>query len=187
MNMRSKTNERETREVADAVFRVISYDSNTGDIFRKLKDGTSIRIENSKRTDRWGCSYYLVSVCNKKFMVHRIAWLLHYGEWPDGQVDHVDGDGLNNKISNLRCVSNQLNAMNQKMRSDNSSGFVGVRKHGLVDRWQARVVQNGSEIYLGLFKTKEEAIEARRIASIKYGFHENHGRCSKVVASNSRD
>lgn len=74
-----------------------------------------------------GITYYTVKVSNKTCRVHRIVWGLHYGKIPEGmQIDHIDGNPLNNKISNLRCVDNKTNARNQKFREGNTSGVCGV-------------------------------------------------------------
>jgi HNH endonuclease/AP2 domain len=79
---------------------------------------------------------------------------------PDGQIDHVDGDGLNNQRSNLRLATAAQNAQNRRTRSDNGSGYKGVtqsRSHGRpIDRWIARI-GTGKRSYLGSFSTPEDA------------------------------
>ena len=183
--MRLTAKERETEELAEKVREHLSYDASTGVLYR-IRDTRwwkGGQIETGIRTDSDGCTYKQVGIGGEKVMAHRLAWLLYYKEWPDGQLDHQDGNGLNNRIDNLRCVTNMINAMNQKKNKRNTSGFVGVRKHAQDDRWQARIYNNGEEVYLGIFKTKEQAVEARRIASIKFGYHPNHGRSSAVESS----
>lgn len=104
------------------------------------------------RTDADGMTYRAVSILRRVFMSHRVAWLLHYGVWPTMRLDHRDGDGLNNRIDNLREVTNQQNGMNSKMSSRNSSGVVGVRWHPLANKWQARIKVFGCEEHLGLLR-----------------------------------
>lgn len=73
------------------------------------------------------CSYYVTKADNTSYRVHRIIWELFYGAIEDGwQVDHIDGDSLNNNINNLRCVKNITNSRNQKFRSTNTSEVCGV-------------------------------------------------------------
>lgn len=73
--------------------------------------------------------YWEMGFDNKGFLVHRIVWALHNGEIPAGMViDHIDGDGLNNRIENLRVVTQQSNMRNAKMYSSNKTGFVGVAR-----------------------------------------------------------
>lgn len=73
------------------------------------------------------CKYYSVKTGNCTYKVHRVIWELFYGPIEEGyQIDHIDGDSLNNDIKNLRCVSNKTNARNQKFRSTNTSKVCGV-------------------------------------------------------------
>ena len=72
-------------------------------------------------------SYYVVKVEHTSYRAHRVIWELFNGEIKQGwQVDHVDGNSLNNDIANLRCVENVTNARNQKFRSTNTSKVCGV-------------------------------------------------------------
>lgn len=72
--------------------------------------------------------YYQVRKDGKLHLVHRVIWEMHYGPIEQGKfVDHVDGDSLNNKLSNLRIVSREGNARNTKLKQTNTSGFAGVR------------------------------------------------------------
>lgn len=71
--------------------------------------------------------YYEVGLKNESYYVHRIIWELHYGEIPKGmQIDHIDGNSLNNEISNLRIVPNAINCRNQKKSKYNTSGVAGA-------------------------------------------------------------
>jgi len=90
------------------------------------------------------------------FLEHRIAWKLYYGTDPAGRVDHRNGNGFDNRISNLREATHSQNMMNQS-RPDK-----GVRFDKSSQRWMARVQVNKVSHYLGCHKTKEEALEAVR-------------------------
>lgn len=74
-------------------------------------------------------------------------------------VDHVNGNRLDNRRANLRCVPYSMNNLNQgnRLRSDNTHGFRGVSKHGPSGLWQARLTVSGKRHNLGYFKTPEEA------------------------------
>jgi hypothetical protein len=107
------------------------------------------------------------------YMAHRVAWSLHYGREPELFIDHIDGNGLNNRISNLRSVSHIQNMKNQKLRETNTSGVCGVswsngRKNGF---WVARI---GNK-HIGCYSKFEDAVKARHEASIASGYHQNHG------------
>ena len=60
---------------------------------------------------------------------HRLAWVHYYGEWPKDQIDHIDGNRQNNRISNLRCATNSENNRNRGPQSNNLSGYKGVSWH----------------------------------------------------------
>jgi len=71
--------------------------------------------------------YWKVRCCGSKNFAHRIVYTLKFGVIPDNmQIDHIDGNRLNNKISNLRAISKLVNSRNKKSESRNTSGFVGV-------------------------------------------------------------
>lgn len=106
---------------------------------------------------------------------HRVVWALHYGEWPTGDIDHINGIKTDNRIENLRMVSHAENMKNQRMRKTNTSGRIGVSWTKHYNYWVASITHEGKDFYLGSFSTFEDAVAARRAAEIKFGFHINHG------------
>jgi len=96
------------------------------------------------------------------YCAHRLAWLYVHGEWPPSGLDHRDGVPSNNAIANLRPATTQQNGQNRKMSSNNSSGYRGVQYNGR--RWVAHLGHHGKHLYLGTFKTAEEASEAYKAA-----------------------
>lgn len=103
-----------------------------------------------------------VQVDRKKYLVHRVVWFLHHGECPEF-LDHIDGNPLNNCIENLRPATKAQNAMNRRIRSDNSTGFKGIYPSG--KKFKASICLSGKNLYLGTFETKEEASSAYRVAA----------------------
>ena len=103
---------------------------------------------------------------NKGYLEHRLIWLYHYGEWPTLQIDHINGIRNDNRIENLREVTNQQNQYNRKPNKVSSSIFKGV---GLTadGRWRARIAIGGKVNYLGVFSSELEAAEAYEKASIE--------------------
>lgn len=98
---------------------------------------------------------------------HRLAWLWVHGEWPSGDIDHINRNKLDNRITNLRVVTRSINCHNIAGRS--SSGFKGVSAASKGQRWEARIMINRKPIYLGLYATPEEAAAARKGAEIALG------------------
>jgi len=101
--------------------------------------------------------------------VHRLAYVIMTGEQPQC-IDHIDGNGLNNKWTNLRSVSQNENGKNQKVHKTNTSGNRGVYFRKDSNKWRARITVDDKSINLGTFKDKQDAINARIDAEIKYGF-----------------
>lgn len=106
---------------------------------------------------------------------HRLIWLLERGSWPDQQIDHIDGDPSNNRIGNLRAASNRENARNQKIRSTNKSGTMGVYWDKRSGKWCAQISIVGARRHLGHFADLSEAVAARKLAEAENGYHANHG------------
>lgn len=109
------------------------------------------------------------------FKAHRIIWAMHHRQWPY-LIDHVDGNRQNNKIKNLRTVSDLENGQNCKRSKRNKSGVTGVCWIKKTNRWIVQIHVNGKNKRIGDFKDKQAAITARENANIEYGYHPNHGR-----------
>jgi hypothetical protein len=109
--------------------------------------------------------YRTVSLRSRIHFAHRLIWLYMTGEWPNGWVDHIDGDKLNNKWANLRDVTPQVNKQNlRKPHKDSSTGLLGAYRHR--DRFRSYIGLNGVQHWIGSFDTAEEAhqayVEAKR-------------------------
>ena len=119
--------------------------------------------------------YRTIMVDGKHYYTHRILWFYTHGTWPD-ELDHINGNGLDNRLCNLREVTHAQNCQNKKKQVTNSSGITGICWHSRDSVWIARIMVNGKAILLGSFKNKFDAMSARKSAEIKYNFHPNHGR-----------
>lgn len=121
--------------------------------------------------------YVFITILDKKYRAHRLAWLYMTGEFPSDQIDHINGIRSDNRWSNLRSVTNEINAKNQKRKKNNSSGVTGVWWSKQKRKWVAEIMVNYKKIHIGLFSEIEKATAARKEAEKMYGFHKNHGRC----------
>jgi hypothetical protein len=102
--------------------------------------------------------YKCINLCGKKYYSHRLAWLYMYGEFPKQHIDHINGIKSDNKIINLRDVSNSDNQQNQKTHHKNSkSGLMGSVKHN--NKFRAQITINGICYRSKVLETKEEAHE----------------------------
>lgn len=103
-----------------------------------------------------GDGYRYIKIGGKHYASHQLAWFYTYNEWPKDQIDHINGDILDNRICNLRIVSNRENQQNQKRHRN---GFLcGATPKG--NKWQSQIKMNGTKKYLGLFNTELEAHNA---------------------------
>lgn len=94
---------------------------------------------------------------------------------PSGmEVDHIDGDGLNNRKSNLRIATKEQNRRNVAIRPDNTSGYKGVTFDKASGKWQSAIRSDGRQRKLGRYATPEQAHEAYVEAS--RALHGDYGR-----------
>lgn len=120
--------------------------------------------------------YRLTSLFKRDFRSHRLIFMMHTGACDFIEIDHINGDRADNRLSNLREVSKSENARNVGVRTNNTSGVCGVYWNKAVNKWQAYIKTNGKAKYLGIFVDFEDAVKCRRAAERELGFHENHGR-----------
>ena len=118
--------------------------------------------------------YNLISINGHLYRSHRIIWIMLLGDI-DCQIDHIDGDGFNNSLINLRSVSISENQRNRKLGKNTKIGIFGVRTDKRTSNFYVRIIVSGKEIYLGSFHDFFDACCARKSAEIRFGFHENHG------------
>lgn len=120
------------------------------------------RVEKRKRTE------YARNSAGVR--MHRIVATRMVGRplATDEEVDHIDGNGLNNRRDNLRVVSHRENMLNSRVNSKSKSGLKGAAWYGKGGKWQARIRAGGKHIQLGIFDTPEEAHAAYCEAAAKY-------------------
>lgn len=113
-----------------------------------------------------------------RLLQHRVAWALHYGEWPAGDLDHINGDKLDNRIENLREVMPGENARNRPTYRKNRSGVQGVWWNADQKTWVVTVGRGRRKPFQRYRKCFGEAVRLRRAVEAQLGYHPNHGRPS---------
>lgn len=119
--------------------------------------------------------YLRIQIRDKKYRAHRMAWFMVHGYWPL-EIDHINGNSLDNKISNLRDVSRQENNKNTMIRKDCISGVMGVKWRKQRSKWIAMIYVNGVAVQLKSTDDFFEAVCARKSAEKTYGFGQSHGK-----------
>jgi hypothetical protein len=167
--------------------KLLRYEPETGKLFWRKRSETDFvcigryktwtKRYSEKEAGSFNASgYRQISISGNVLYGHRLAWLLYYKKAPSDSIDHINGNKSDNRIVNLRCVSQKENMRNQVKNAKNTSGQNGVWWHSRAQKWSAEIKVNQKKIHLGLHSCKSKAVLARKEAEIRYGFHENHGR-----------
>lgn len=138
---------------ADVLRIYFKYDPATGFLYRFGERTPSGRIATN--------GYRQIFFQGKRYMAHRLAWLYVYGEWPKLQIDHINQCRDDNRIDNLREVTNKQNGENVRHFSHNTSGRRGVSWAKAKGQWQADIKHHGKTYYLGSFDNIIDAVAAR--------------------------
>ena len=183
-----------SRPLKPALLRdLISYDPATGLLTWKARKPAHFthcrrdpawvcRIWNARYADRPAFGrrehgYIAGRVFGVHVYAHQVAFAIMTGQWPERQIDHINGRRSDNRWRNLRLVDAVQNARNAAISPSNSSGVIGVSWNSEKRRWWAYIhTDKGRRKLLGSYQLKDDAVAARRAAEKKYGYHENHGR-----------
>ena len=118
--------------------------------------------------------YWVVKVGRKAHRAHRLAWFLTHGVWPTGEIDHINGDKLDNRLANLRVVDRAGNSQNRRAAmANNSHGYLGATWNVQHERWQAKLMANKVRHHIGYFDSAEQAHAAYMAAKAR--LHINGG------------
>jgi len=177
---------------ADTLRKLLRYEPETGKLFWlprtpdlfdcKPENAASIcKAWNSKNAGKEAfvyvhpLGYPWGSIFGRALAAHRAIWCLVYGHWPE-EIDHVNRQRADNRLSNLREVSHKENCRNFPLRRDSKWGRTGVSWIESCRKWQALITVDGKSIALGYHKSYKAACKARDRAERLHGFHENHGK-----------
>jgi len=170
------------KEACEFVREILDYNPSTGVLTWKVRDHKwshathfNSRFAGKRVGSIEKTGYLRCRINNVGFLAHRIAYLHYYGVWPD-QVDHINHNKTDNRISNMRDVNASHNHRNKLLRSDRFGSVIGVRRDRLGKKWRAAITVNREYKSLGTFDDFNSAVLARKNAEQLYNFHPNHGR-----------
>lgn len=156
----------------DKVRDHLSYNPATGVV--TWRKPTSNRVRVGQRCGAGHAKgYRQIRFMGETVLEHRLIWFYHYGEWPCGQIDHINGDRSDNRLANLRDIDGADNQKNMKLNTRSTSGVVGVHYDPATGKWSCRGHKNR---YLGQFHCIATAGYVARRDRMMNGYHTNHGR-----------
>lgn len=151
---------------AETVRAMFDYDPLTGRLsYREDRRCGRGRI-SMKAGDEAGTQrptgYRLVNIGGKPMLTHRLAWLHVHGEWPQHDIDHINGDPSDNRLANLRDVPHSVNQQNlrRSTKGRKHGTLMGTAWHAGTRKWRALIAVNGRQKSLGYFATEEQAHQA---------------------------
>lgn len=148
--------------------RLLHYEPSTGVLTWKVSRGgmPAGSVAGNKNNN----GYLKISVQNRPLLGHRVAWALHYGEWPGKLIDHINRQTLDNRITNLRLADVAENNINRGKLENTTSKYLGVCWSKDKRKWLASITSNGRWIYLGKFAKEADAAKAfNEAARIHHG------------------
>jgi len=170
--MRYKKNE-EDKWTHEQVCSMYSYNPETGNIRHKRK-GVGIQHGSTAGSNMNG--YINIKIKNRLYRGHRIAWMIYYGEWPYGYVDHINHKKDDNRISNLRLCNQSQNKANTPLSSMNTTGHKNISKQTSGKKgWRIRINHEGKRHEWSRAKL-EDAIELAKAKRLElFGDFAHHG------------
>lgn len=149
----------------------INYDPTTGNFSWRVSAPGISAGKSAGYVSLFG--YRVICVNRKAIRAGRLAWFLFYGKWPDGEIDHINNNRLDDRISNLRVVDRSGNSQNRRsaMANNKSCGLLGATWNKQHKRWQAKIVASKIRYHLGYFDTPEDAHAAYMKAKDRLHIH----------------
>lgn len=165
---KSSTLQKESKLTFEELKTRLQYNPETGEFIWLAgwvdKRGRSYNHKIGERAGANSGRYHGIQINGISYGSHRLAWFYMTGHWPTQLIDHIDGNGFNNKWSNLREATAQQNVMNTKTPRNNKAGVKGVRLCPKYNKWIVTIMKDNKRIYVGNYPTLEEAKNARKQA-----------------------
>ena len=151
---------------------LLSYDLDTGLFSSRINSGRHDRHKAGRVVGTiLATGYRVIHIDNARYVAHRLVWLYVYGVWPTNDLDHINQNKSDNRLSNLREATRKQNMQNVSIHKHNSSGFKGVSWMASRNKWRAYIFISYTQRHLGTFNTLDEAVQARALAEKQFHSH----------------
>lgn len=161
----------------EEVAKLFTYDRETGVLYWKARTDNTFRCKYVAGSINESTGYRQVRIGKKTYLAHQIIMLLCFGHIPENaEIDHINHIRDDNRLVNLRFVTQGENLKNKSVYSRSTTGVTGVSFIKSQNKFMALIGVNRQLHYLGCYNTLEEAAAARAEADLKFNFHANHGK-----------
>jgi len=147
----------------ERLHKLLNYNPETGVFTRKVKRNRRAKIGDVLGSKN-NLGYIHIRIDRKEYLAHRLAWFYVYGYFPENYLDHINRNRADNRILNLREVSNSCNQRNTENHKTNTSGVKGVSFIKRDQAWRAKIRVDNKHINLGSYKDFDNAVCARLAA-----------------------
>jgi hypothetical protein len=149
----------------DEAKRLLVYSPETGRVQWRVSSERGGRMISGNDLGSISKGYKIAEISGCTYRVHRLAWLLHYGVWPKGDIDHINGNRSDNRIDNLREATRSLNLAIRGATKRNTSGFKGVSWDKKKRKWVAQISKDYKRQWFSRHDTPEAAHAAYTAAA----------------------
>ncbi|PAV94151.1 hypothetical protein CJD50_22200 [Hafnia paralvei] len=149
-------NIRQLELTKEQIESILTYDAPTGVFKWKVDRGQRAKAGAIAGTTASN-GYCRIKIDGRLYQAHRLAWVIINNSTPPKEIDHINGNKLDNRPCNLRAATMIGNRQNTSIRRDNVSGFRGVSWNPIAKKWRARCNVDKREFLIGNFDSKLEA------------------------------
>ena len=135
----------------EEVKKILDYDSDAGVLTWKIRAKSTRPVGSLAGITSRKDGYLDIGIRGKRYLTHRIIWFWMTGEWPENEVDHINGDKADNQWKNHRAATRHQNIQNRGPHADNLVGLKGVTIDKRRRKYQAQIYAGGRKKFLGYF------------------------------------